>query len=167
MAAFEPTIGVSNMPDNHDERREDIGNRTNGNGRDRPALPIDDDEVVYRHIPGGVQFQNPPDKPITSENFRLRPGESGVSASRSGLTTPAAILKRLGDPTKGSRIAACRVGDVRALGFAVVPDPLDDDPGHVLILSGDYDLSARIPRKRLANLFQLLDLPDRVAEGAE
>jgi len=130
------------------------------------ANDIGDDELLFRHVPGGSQFQNPPDKPVTSENFRLRPGESGLSVSRSSLTTQASLLKRLGDPAKGSRIAACRVGDLRALGYIIVPDPRTDDPGHALILPGDNDLSARTPRKRLANLFRLLE-SEAVSEVSE
>jgi hypothetical protein len=122
------------------------------------ANEIADEEILFRHIPGGTQFQNPPDKPITSENFRLRPGEMGLSVSRSSLTSPEALLIRVGDLAKGSRIAFCRAGEVRALGFWVVPDPIEGDPGHSLIVPGDNDLSARTPRKRLASAFQLLEL---------
>jgi hypothetical protein len=131
------------------------------------ANDIGEDELLFRHVPGGIQFQNPPDKPITSENFRLRPGELGLSVSRSSLTTPEALLRRLGDPAKGSRVAACRVGDLRALGYVIVPDPLPDDPGHAVVLSGDNDLSARTPRKRLANLFQLLESSEAIPDEGD
>jgi hypothetical protein len=155
------------MPDNRDARQEEIGNLPKERAEERPTPPVADDELLLRHIPGGIQFQNPPDTPITSQNFRLRPDERGISVSRSTRASPEAVLARIGDPAKGSRIAACRVADLRALGFEVVPDPLDDDPGHALILPGSNDLSARTPRKRLANLFQFLDLPERPAEGLE
>jgi hypothetical protein len=155
------------MPDERDERRDQVDNRPNGQRPDLPATPVADDELLFRHIPGGLQFQYPPDNPITSQNFRLRPGERGLSVSRSALTTPAAVLARLGDPAKGSRIAACRAADLRDLGFEVVPDRLDDDPAHALILPGSNDLSARTPRKRLANLFQFLDVPERPADELE
>jgi len=153
------------MPDERDERRDDVGNRPNKQAEGRPIPPVADDEWLFRHVPGGIQFQNPPETPITSQNFRLRPGERGTSVSRSALTTPEAVLARLGDPAKGSRIAACQVADLRALGFDAVPDPVDDDPAHALILPGGNDLTARTPRKRLANLFQFLDPPERPAEG--
>ena len=72
---------------------------------------------------------------------------------------------RVGNAAAGSRIAACRVGDLRVIGFDVIRDPLPEDPGHALILPGAIDLSARTPRKRLANLFRYIDMPDRSDEG--
>lgn len=119
--------------------------------------PVGDDEVVLRHVPGGPTWQEPPDGRITSFNFRPRPGEYGVSVSRSALTTPAVLMARLGDPASGSRIAAAAVADIRALGLEVVPDPLDDDPGHALIQPTSA-LATKSSKRRLADLFRYVSV---------
>jgi hypothetical protein len=78
--------------------------------------------------------------------------------SRLSLTTPADLLARLGNSATGSRIAAARVSDLRALGFDVVADPLPDDPGHALICPTTADLSKKSTQRSLAQLFNYLDL---------
>lgn len=121
------------------------------------ANAVADSELIYRHIPGGTTFQAPGPR-ITSKNFELRPdiGETGVSVSRAMLTTPDQLMARLGDPTKGSRIAVATAGDIRALGLEVVSDSKDYDPGHAEIRSGTADLANQPVRKQLAMLFQFL-----------
>lgn len=69
-----------------------------------PLDPIADDEVIFRHIPGGTLFQAPGPR-VTSRNFDLRVGEVGVSVSRASLTTPEQLMARLGNPDTGSKIA--------------------------------------------------------------
>jgi hypothetical protein len=119
--------------------------------------PIADDEIVLRHIPGGPAFQQPPGPRITSLNFKLRRGETGVSVSRASVTSAARLLAIVGgDPAAGSRIAAARVGDIRALGLSVDPDPTDADPGHAVIRSDTVDLNAQSVRRELARLFQFV-----------
>ena len=120
---------------------------------------IADDEILLRHIPGGPTWQAPPLGRVTSLNFRLRPDESGLSVSRLRLTTPEALLARLGDPATGSRVAAARVGDLRALGYDVVPVILDDDPGHAEIRPTTADLSTKAARQALSTRFQYLPVP--------
>ncbi len=123
--------------------------------------PIPDDEHVLRHIPGGTLFQAPGPR-ITSKNFELRPdrGETGVSVSRAGITSPARLMARLGNPAAGSRIAAASVEDIRALGLEVVPAPIPDDPGHAEIRSGAASLGDQDVRRRLAKLFRFLNAED-------
>ena len=77
---------------------------------------IDDEEYLLRHIPGGGPWQTPEPR-VTSANFHLRRerGETGVSVTRLGLTSPERLLKLVGgNPERGSRVARVRVGDVRA-----------------------------------------------------
>jgi hypothetical protein len=116
---------------------------------------VQDDEIVLRHIPGGTSHQTPPHGRISSVNFRLRPGETGYSVSRAVLTTPDQLMARLGDPATGSRIAAARVADLRALGFDVVPVPLAGiDEGHAEIRATTVNPNDKPVQRALAALFQ-------------
>ena len=125
---------------------------------------VSDDELALRHIPGGITFQAPGPR-ITSENFKLRPGETGVSVSRSGITTPAQLMARIGDPATGSQIAIASVAAIRGLGFEVAPDPRDYDPGHAEIRSAGADLSSHAARRQLAKLFAFLPVPGDSGSG--
>jgi hypothetical protein len=116
---------------------------------------IADDEILLRHIPSGTTWQAPGPR-ITSKNFELRSGETCVSVSRVGITSPDQLMARLGDPAKGSRIALGAVSDVRALGLEVVPDEKEYNPGHALICSATADLNEQPVRRQLAKLFQFL-----------
>jgi hypothetical protein len=79
-----------------------------------------------------------------------------VSVSRAGLTAAADLLARLGDPATGSRIAAASIADIRALGLDVLPDPLDEDPGHAEIRSATANLGAKDVQRRLSRLFRYM-----------
>ena len=118
---------------------------------------IADDEVILRHIPGGTLHQAPGPR-ITSKNFALRThlNETGLSVSRAGMTSPAALLALVGDVAKGSRVAAVTAADLRGLGLDVVPDPLPDNPGHAEIRSASTDLNQQDVRKLLALTFQFV-----------
>jgi hypothetical protein len=119
---------------------------------------IADDEVLLRLIPGGTLWQAPGPR-IPSANFQLREdrGETGVSVTRRSITSPQRLLELVGgDPLAGSRVAAVRVGDVRALGLLVVPRPLPEEPGHAEIQTGQASLDDHACRKRPALLFCFL-----------
>ncbi len=119
---------------------------------------IADDEILLRHIPGGTLWQAPGSR-ITSANFQLRHdrNETGVSVTRLQITTPERLLELVhGSVDAGSRVAAARSGDVRAMGLKAVPMPLPDDPGHAEIQSNTASLDDHGCRKRLAMLFQFL-----------
>ncbi len=116
---------------------------------------IPDDEFVLRHIPGGTTWQAPGPR-ITSKNFELRAGETGVSVSRQAVTSAGALMARLGNPTTGSRIAVASFAAIRALGLEVVPDAKDYDAGHAEIRDGTAALSDKKVRNRLAALFAFL-----------
>jgi hypothetical protein len=127
------------------------------------APAVGDDEVVMRHIPAGTTWQAPGPPPrLTSANFRTRAhkGETYLSVSRTGLTTPEQLLKRVGgDVAAGSRIACATVGEIRKLGFEVLPEPIvPDDPGHAGIhptAAANFDDKELV--KRLAVLFRYRD----------
>jgi hypothetical protein len=116
---------------------------------------VGDGETVIRHIPAGVHWQVPPDLRISSANFQLRTslGETGLSVSRVSVTSPDALMARLGDAAAGSKIAAARVADLRTLGLEVVADPIPEDPGHALIVDSAASLGNRRLRQHLAALF--------------
>jgi hypothetical protein len=120
---------------------------------------IGNEEIILRHIPPGSTFQSPPDFRISSFNFQLRAHESGISVSRAGITNPASLIARLGDPDRGSRIAALSAGEIRAFGFEVVPVPIPEDPGHAEIRSGTADLNDRNTRRKFAALFRYVAPP--------
>ena len=121
---------------------------------------ISGDERVFRHIPGGTTFQAPGPR-ITSKNFALRPerGERGVSISRECFTTANELIAKIGDLKSGSRIAVVTVDEIRELGLDVITDPLPNDLGHALIISGAETLDSQTTRRRLAELFQFIDPP--------
>lgn len=116
---------------------------------------IYDDEFVLRHIPGGTTWQAPGPR-ITSKNFELRAGETGISVSRQSVTTAGELMARLGNPSAGSRVAVASVAAIRALGLEVVAVPMDDDAGHAEICAGRTELKSQPVRKQLAQLFVLL-----------
>ncbi len=118
---------------------------------------IADDEIILRHIPGGTLHQAPGPR-ITSKNFELRAhlGETGLSGSRAGMTSPDSLLARVGNMAKGSRVAAITAGELRSVGLEVVPLPLDDDPGHSEIRSATADLNDLAVRKLLSLTFHFL-----------
>ena len=119
---------------------------------------IADDETVLRHVPGGTLWQAPGPR-ITSANFQLRKDrqETGASVTRSAITSAGTLLQLVGgNPAAGSRVAAARVADIRALGLCVVARPVAEDPGHAEIQSGAASLDEHLTRKKLANLFRLL-----------
>lgn len=116
---------------------------------------VTDDELVLRHIPGGTTWQAPGPR-ITSKNFELRAGETGISVSRQVITDAAALMARLGNPASGSRIASASVKAIRDLGLDVVPDPKDYDAGHAEIRSASADLGSQAVRQQLSRLFTFL-----------
>lgn len=73
---------------------------------------IADDEVLYRRIPPGTDWFDPPDR-ISSLNFQLRKGELGISVYRASVTSASDVLKRPG-AIVGSRIARATAGQIRA-----------------------------------------------------
>ena len=80
-----------------------------------------------------------------------------VSVTRQKITTPERLLELVGASLqRGSRVGSVRAGDVRALGLCVVPKPLENDPGHAEIQSGQVSLDDHACRKKLALLFRFL-----------
>ena len=123
--------------------------------------PIDDDEIILRHIPGGSTWQAAGPR-ITSLNFRPRTviGESDLSVNRLRFTAPERLVELLkGDAAKGSRVARATAGAVRALGLRVEPKPIEpDDLGHSSIESTDAaDLGSQSIQRKLSLIFQFVE----------
>jgi hypothetical protein len=121
---------------------------------------VGEDEVVIRHIPPGTTWISPgPPKRLTSANFRPRvhKNESYVSVSRAGITTEEDFLKLVGgDRANGSHVAYAAVSDIRALGFDVKPEILDDNSGHAGIhATPAASFDDKVMIKRLAVLFRI------------
>ena len=123
--------------------------------------PIDDDEIILRHIPSGSTWQAAGPR-ITSLNFRPRTiiGESDLSVNRLRFTTPERLVELVkGDAAQGSRVAWVTAGAVRALGLRVEPKPIEpDDLGHSSIESTDAaDLGSQSIQRKLALIFQFVE----------
>ena len=55
--------------------------------------PIASSEILYRRIPPGTNWFEPPDR-ISSMNFKLRPGELGLSVYRAGAVDVQGVLSK-------------------------------------------------------------------------
>jgi len=119
-----------------------------------PDETIPNDEVLLRRIPSGKPWFEPPDR-ITSANFKLRPGEDGLSVYRERLVSADEVLKKPG-AIDGSFVVRATAGEVRQarngkgepLGLDVVAVNDEYDVGHAEI-RGRLNASAAESLKRL------------------
>lgn len=123
---------------------------------------IADDEILYRRIPSGEKWFQPPDR-INSSNFKLRADEAGISVYRASVVDAAAVLGKP-EALAGSKVACATAGQVRAakngkgepLHLDIVPVNDENDPGHAEIrgpIAGTISSSAA---NALRKLFKLL-----------
>jgi len=128
---------------------------------------IPDDEVLYRRIPPGKHWFEPPDR-ITSANFKLRKKkdgtkEEGLSVYRASIVSPAEVLSKP-QAIPGSRVAWATAGEVRGLRNAkgeplnlrVLPVDDQDDPGHAEIRGPEPGKLSKSATHALRGLFKLL-----------
>lgn len=131
---------------------------------------IADDEVLYRRIPPTERWFEPPNR-ITSANFKPRrrgdgTSEEGLSVYRAALVSPADVLRKP-DAIPGSRVAAAKAGDIRALQngagnpLHLVVLAVDDEnnPGHAEIRAETPGRLNQSAAKALRGLFTLVDAP--------
>ena len=126
---------------------------------------IADDEVLFRRIPPGTKWFEPPDR-ISSINFKLRKNrqELGLSVYRANKVHAKDILDDP-DAIPGSIIAKASAGDIRKLtdgngkplelDVVVIND--DNDPGHAEIrgpVLGVIKESASVALRKLFNIVQ-------------
>lgn len=126
---------------------------------------IADDEVLYRRIPSGKDWFEPPDR-VSSFNFKLRPGEKGISVYRAVAIDVAGVLSKP-NAIAGSGVATTVAGQVRALQNAkgdrldleVIPVNDEADPGHAEIRGPVVGKISSSAAKALRNLFTLVVPP--------
>jgi hypothetical protein len=126
---------------------------------------IADDEVLYRRIPPGSSWFEPPDR-ISSFNFKLRVGEIGLSLYRAAAVNASDLLRKPG-AIDGSKVAQATAGQIRAaqdsrgnpLHLEIVPVNEVNDLGHAEIRGLVLSEHSNIAAKALKKLFKLIDLP--------
>ena len=124
---------------------------------------IADDEVLYRRIPPGASWFEPPDR-ISSGNFKLRSDELGISVYRavavdvpSVLNKPEAVAEsRVAGVTAG-QIRAARDGNRNPLGLDIVAVNDENDPGHAEIRGPVPGVISSGAAKALKKLFKLVE----------
>jgi len=128
---------------------------------------IADDEVLYRRIPSGESWFQPPDR-ITSGNFKLQGDELGISVYRAVAVDAAGVLSD-SRAKPGSRVAQTTAGQVRAardgkgnpLNLDVVSINDENDAGHAEIRGSALGVYPSIAAKALRDLFKLVEPPPR------
>ena len=112
---------------------------------------IADNEVLYRRIPPGLRWFEPPDRP-TSASFKLRKREDGqfeegLSVYRAAIISEVEVLVKP-EAIEGSTVAQATAGEIRGLrnaerkllNLSVVAVCDENDPGHA-------EVRGPVPRK--------------------
>lgn len=127
-----------------------------------PDGRIADHEVLYRRIPPGETWFQPPHR-ISSGNFTLSGGELGLSVYRAAIVDAAGVLSKP-EAIEGSRVAETTAGHIRAakngkgdaIGFEVIPVNDENDPGHAEIRAPNNGNISKSAAKALQRLFKLV-----------
>lgn len=103
------------------------------------AEPIADDELLYRRIPASLNLYDP-----SAELFLLPDAFRPNASDTTGLSLYRSKYKSIEDVARGREgktyyVAVLRAGDLRAAGIAIVPRPLEGDPGHVELPGLTYE----------------------------
>jgi hypothetical protein len=124
---------------------------------------VADEEILFRRIPRGSQWFEPPDR-ISSFNFKLRPGEAGLSVYRQRVVTAEDVLGKP-EAIPGSLVAWATAGAVRALTNAkgeqlhldvlIVGD--ENNPGHAEIRGPEPRKLSASASKALQKVLQLVN----------
>ena len=97
--------------------------------------PIDDDELLYRKIPVSMKWYD--EYGVEPVAFRPRKDETtGISLDREKYRSPQEAAQ--GRSPDGYWVAVLRVGDLRNEEIEVVPNPIEGNPGHVLLPGINY-----------------------------
>ena len=127
---------------------------------------VGDGEILLRRIPPGSSWFEPPDR-IASFNFKLRPGETGLSVYRERIVSGPEVLEKP-EAIPGSMMAWATAGEIRGLKNAagqplrldVVAVADERDPGHSEIRGPESGRLSTSAAKALRNLFRLKEIPD-------
>lgn len=122
---------------------------------------VSDEEILFRRIPPGSAWFEPPDR-ISSFNFKLTPGEAGLSVYRARIVTGQSVLQKP-HSVPGSVLAWATAGEVRALRNAggeplhldIVAIADEDDPGHAEIRGPERGGWSTSAAKALRRVFKL------------
>ena len=124
---------------------------------------ISDNEIVVLRIPPGKVWFELPDR-ITSANFKLKSGATGLSVFRLSLAAEDEVLSPVRGGLPGSFLVSATVGSVRecanAAGELFHLDVVDDDesgenPGHALIVAPGPGKFTKSISKSLQKIFQI------------
>jgi hypothetical protein len=126
-----------------------------------PNERLSDDEVVFRRIPPGSQWFEPPDR-ISSFNFKLKPAELGLSVYRKAVLSSQELLAKP-EAIAGSVVASASVAAIRALtnvqgeslNLDVVICDDENNPGHAEIRGPEAGKLSASASKALKKLFQI------------
>jgi len=119
-----------------------------------PVIP--DEELCLRRVPPGSSWVR--QGQLTSGNFQLKPGETGISVSRASITSPARLLRQISSP-RGWTVAQTTARDIRHLGLDVIPKPTPLDAGHAEIIPTPCRLTHSV-RRKLASVFEIIRVTD-------
>jgi hypothetical protein len=131
---------------------------------------VSDDEVLFRRIPPGKPWFEPPDR-MTSANFKLRKNDLGLSVYRERFVSPGEVLNKP-EAILDSMLAETTAGEVRALSngegkplrLDVVAVGDENDAGHAEIRGQVAGKLSRSAAGALRGLFQLVPRPNINAE---
>ena len=134
---------------------------------------LSDEEILYRRIPRGSRWFEPPDR-LTSANFKLRRGEPGLSVYRASIVSKEEVLTGT-SVCPGSLLAVTTVGDVRRavnasgerLGLDVVATGDEDDPGHAEIRGPHSKKLSNAAAKAMKGIFKLVDVDSDEASSLQ
>ena len=121
--------------------------------------PVHDDEVLLRRIPPGDRWFEPPNR-VSTFNFKLRKGESGLSVYRGGTVREEELLGMPGT-IEGSFVLTAGAAEIRRLtdaegnplGLDVVAVDEEQNPGHAEIRGPEPGRLSRAASRALRGLF--------------
>src|SRR6266849_2328405 len=108
---------------------------------------IADDEILWRRILPEWLHQEPDGK-VRPMSYAFRDQLSGELSVHMASVMKDPNLALKGFPNDS--LAAIEAGHPRSLGYAIVPDPLPDDPSHTLICPAPNQNDARRIAKQSA-----------------
>ena len=117
-----------------------------------PSDPIADDEILFRRVPVSQGWYSLETGILLPEAFQphAKNDTTGLSVARKKYKTAKEAAK--GRPGKSYFVVKLRAGDLRRLGIAVEPRPLDNDPGHAELPdlnSGNRKTTSTIERQHV------------------
>jgi len=128
---------------------------------------IDDEELLYRKVSVNSGWYNLDRNELKLEAVKpFKHDDNGISLDRAKSRIHPefrSIVQAAQGPSKnGYYIATFRVGDLSSNGLTVIPDPLEGNPGHALIVDLTY-----VNRKDPASFQKMLQLVHKLVIRVE